>query len=42
MTMGCQKDTASMRSNDYPIERIAGNDPWVLDDISSWMSKTGF
>jgi hypothetical protein len=29
---GYQKDTAGMRSNDYPIERI-GNDPWVLGDI---------
>ena len=43
MKMGYQKDTAGMRSNDYPIERIAGNNPWVLEaGISNWMSRTGF
>jgi hypothetical protein len=37
-----QKDTASTRSGVYPIEKTVGNDPWVLGDISRWMSKTGF
>ena len=23
-----QKDTTGMRSGDYPMERISGNDPW--------------
>jgi hypothetical protein len=34
---GYQKDTAGMRSGDYPKEMMEGNDPWVLGDVSSWM-----
>jgi hypothetical protein len=34
---GYQKDTAGMRSDDYPKEMMEGNDPWVLGDVSSWM-----
>ena len=36
------KGTAGMRSGGYPIEKTAGNDPWVHQaGISNWMLKTG-